>query len=165
MNRFIITEEEKKNILDLYGVLNEQDNGGQRLNLGEISGKTYDFYLNLGKQNKNFEWINSEDVDKQSGKMSGGRPTPEGFLPNFGGKKIFKISPKTLTYWSGQPQYNYSFATNLMTDDKGDKYVTTQLYTDKNMIKNSKFRVGLNFPLNPIKENSQPRFFMCIVTI
>lgn len=146
MNRFIITEEEKKDILGLYGVLNENDYGSQRLNLGEISGKTYEFYLEPGKKSTKFEWA---DYSK---KMA-----PSSLLPSK--QNRFLISPKTLTYWSGSPQMNYSFVTKQVTEGN-ETYGTTSMYTDKNMIQNSKFLITIAYkPTSPKSKFRNERFY------
>lgn len=147
MGKFVITENEKKDILGLYGVLNEQDYGAQRLNLGEISGKTYEFYLESGKKSTKFEW-----PPGYSKKMA-----PSSLLPNK--QNRFLISPKTLTYWSGLSGMNYSFVTKQVTDGN-ETYGTTSMYTDKSMIQNSKFLITIAYkPNSPKSKFRNERFY------
>ena len=147
MRKFVITENEKKDILGLYGVLSEQDNGAQRLNLGEISGKTYEFYLQPNKVSNKFEWFDESQK----------HPSPKGYLPT--GKNRFLISPITLTYWSGSPQMNYSFVTKPVTEGK-ETYSPTTLYTDKNMIQTSKFLITMTYkPGSPKANWRNERFY------
>jgi hypothetical protein len=148
MSKFIITEEEKKNILSQYNLINEQDYGAQRLNLGEISGKTYEFYLQPGKKSEEFKF----PIDS-----SQPRPTPKAYLPK--GKNRFLISPKTLTYWSGETPMNYSFVTKPVTDGS-ETYSSTSLYTDKNMIKTSQFLLTIAYkPDSPKSKWRNERFY------
>lgn len=132
MSKFIITEEEKRNILLQYNLINEADYGSQRLNIGDISGKTYSLFLEPNKGSSKFEWENPKDT----------HPKPVNFLPK--GKTSFTIKPKSITYFSGSPEMNYSFVCSLVTDGD-ERYYPTTMYTDKEMIKNGKFKVTMTY--------------------
>ena len=45
MKKFIITEEEKKNILSMYSILTEETQGEQKIDVSKFVGKTYKLYL------------------------------------------------------------------------------------------------------------------------
>ena len=47
MKKFIITEEEKKNILSMYSILTEETQGEQKIDVSKFVGKTYKLYLTL----------------------------------------------------------------------------------------------------------------------
>ncbi len=138
MSKFIITEEEKRNILSQYNLINEADYGSQRLNIGDISGKTYSLFLEPNKGSSKVEWENPKDT----------HPKPVNFLPK--GKNSFTIKPKSITYFSGSPQMNYSFVCSVVTEGD-ERYYPTTMYTDKDMIQNGKFKVTMTYVGNSPK--------------
>lgn len=137
MTRFIITEEEKKDILGLYGVLNEQDNGIQYLNIGNISGKTYNLYTESGNKSTNIEWVQPNSPHPKA---------PKELLPI--NSDHFVIQPRLIVYYSGKTQLQYSISSKIQKNDT-DTYTFSSIYTDKNFKQSAKFQVTINYPTGP----------------
>ena len=95
MKKFIITEEEKKNILSMYSILTEQVQGEQKLDVSKLVGKTYKLYLEPGGKSTKFDWDNPADT----------HPKPANFLPN--GKDYFDVKIKAISYFSANTQYSF----------------------------------------------------------
>ena len=136
MKKFIITEEEKKNILSMYSIVTEQVQGEQKLDVSKFVGKTYKLYLEPGAKSTKFEWDNPADT----------HPKPVNFLPT--GKDYFDVKITNISYFSGETKLNYSFLCELINNN-GEKYIITTMYTDSKLLPQSKFKVTLNYVLGP----------------
>ena len=136
MKKFIITEEEKKNILSMYSILTEETQGEQKLDVSKFVGKTYKLYLESGGKSTKFEWDNPADT----------HPKPVNFLPT--GKDYFDVKIKAISYFSGKTELNYSFLCEGINNN-GEKYIITSMYTDSKLLPQSKFKVTLNYVLGP----------------
>ena len=136
MKKFIITEEEKKNILSMYSILTEETQGEQKIDVSKFVGKTYKLYLEPGGKSTKFEWDNPADT----------HPKPVDFLPT--GKDYFDVKIKAISYFSGKTELNYSFLCEGINNN-GEKYIITSMYTDSKLLPQSKFKVTLNYVLGP----------------
>jgi hypothetical protein len=132
MKKFIITEEEKKNILSMYSVLNEQIIGEQKLDVSKFVGKTYKLYLEPGGKSTKFEWDNPADT----------HPKPANFLPM--GKNYFEVKIAAISYFSGETELNYSFLCERIETNE-ESYRIQTMYTDTQMLDNGKFKVTLMY--------------------
>ena len=152
MKKFIITEEEKKNILSMYSILTVETLGEQKIDVSKFVGKTYKLYLEPGGKSTKFEWDNPADT----------HPKPVDFLPT--GKDYFDVKIKAISYFSGKTELNYSFLCEGINNN-GEKYIITSMYTDTDsklspqskftdskllpLLPQSKFKVTLNYVLGP----------------
>ena len=136
MKKFIITEEEKKNILSMYSILTEETQGEQKIDVSKFVGKTYKLYLEPGGKSTKFDWDNPDDT----------HPKPVDFLPT--GKDYFDVKIKAISYFSGKTELNYSFLCEGINNN-GEKYIITSMYTDSKLLPQSKFKVTLNYVLGP----------------
>ena len=136
MKKFIITEEEKKNILSMYSILTEETQGEQKIDVSKFVGKTYKLYLEPGGKSTKFDWDNPDDT----------HPKPVNFLPT--GKDYFDVKIKAISYFSGKTELNYSFLCEGINNN-GEKYIITSMYTDSKLLPQSKFKVTLNYVLGP----------------
>ena len=138
MKKFIITEEEKKNILSMYSILTEETQGEQKIDVSKFVGKTYKLYLEPGGKSTKFDWDNPDDT----------HPKPVNFLPT--GKDYFDVKIKAISYFSGKTELNYSFLCEGINNN-GEKYIITSMYTDTDskLLPQSKFKVTLNYVLGP----------------
>jgi len=135
MKKFIITEEEKKNILSMYSIVTEQVQGEQKLDVSKLVGKTYKLYLEPGDKSTKFNWDNPADT----------HPKPANFLPT--GKDYFDVKIKAISYFSANTQFSFLCEG---INNNGEKYIITSMYTDKEMLENNgKFKVTLNYVLGP----------------
>lgn len=135
MNRFIITEEEKKDILGLYGVLNEENNNFQYLNIGNISGKTYNLYTEPGNKSTKIDWVQPNSPHPK---------TPKELLPI--NSDHFVIQPRLIVYYSDSKKY--SISSKVQKNDT-DTYTFSSIYTDENFKQSAKFQVTINYPTGP----------------
>lgn len=146
MKKFIITEEEKKNILSMYSILTEETQGEQKIDVSKFVGKTYKLYLEPGGKSTKFEWDNPADT----------HPKPVDFLPT--GKDYFDVKIKAISYFSGKTELNYSFLCEGINNN-GEKYIITSMYTDSKLLPQSKFKVTLNYVLGPKSKWSAEVFY------
>ena len=133
MKKFIITEEEKKNILSMYSILTEETQGEQKIDVSKFVGKTYKLYLEPGGKSTKFEWDNPADT----------HPKPVNFLPT--GKDYFDVKIAGLSYFSANTQLYYSFLCERIENNE-ESYRIQTMYTDKEMLENNgKFKVTLMY--------------------
>jgi hypothetical protein len=135
MKKFIITEEEKKNILSMYSILTEEIMGMQKLDVSKYVGKTYKLYLEPGSKSTKFEWIVSP-------KELTSPPTPASFLP--AGKNYFEVKINGINYFSGNTELNYSFLCDPI-ETPSEEYSIVTMYTDSKLLPQSKFHVTVNY--------------------
>ena len=138
MKKFIITEEEKKNILSMYSVLNEQIMGEQKIDVSKFIGKTYKLYLNDGGKSVEVEWDNKTDT----------HPSVKQFLPT--GQDYFDIKIKGLSYFSAST--NYSFSCERIVKEN-ETYRIPSMFTDIKLLSQSKFKVTLTYTKPDSKSN------------
>lgn len=134
MKKFIVTEEEKKNILSMYSGLNEQIMGMQKLDVSKYVGKTYKLYLESGNKSTKFEWIVTP-------KELTNPPTPANFLP--AGKPYFEVKINGINYFSGDTKLYYFLCDPVVTPT--EEYSILTMYTDSKLLPQSKFHVTVNY--------------------
>jgi len=139
MKKFIITEEEKKNILSMYSILTEENGGEKKLDVSKYAGKTYKLYLESGGKSTKFEWM----IDSTPP-----HPKPVEFLPN--GKDYFEVKIKGIIYYSGYTELNYQIICEPIINSV-EKYAFSEMSTDSKMLENSKFKVTVNYASPPGK--------------